>query len=62
MERPGEIVRDVWDHAGNIGKFVAERLFTPGGWSDVAPKPANIQVHSTDLEEYGADQFNRGVN
>lgn len=42
-------IREVVDVAVNIGKFVAERMFTPGGWSEVAPKPANIEVHEAQI-------------
>lgn len=45
------LARDTLAVASHVGSFVAERLFTPGGWSNVAPEvePANIQVYEGNL-------------
>ena len=54
--KTAEVVGNIAKTTYNIGRFttqfVAERLFTPGGWSEVAQdvQPANIQVYEGNIE------------
>ena len=49
--KTAEVIGNVAQKIYHVGQFVTERLFTPGGWSNVAPEvePANIQVHEANI-------------
>ena len=55
MEKPGEIIKDIWDAAGKIGHFVVSRL-TLGGWTEFDnPSQAHIEHLRTQNEERGTE-------
>lgn len=47
----GNVAKTVYNVGSYVTKHVAERLFTPGGWSDITQEvgPANIQVHEGNI-------------